>query len=162
MSRAFVKEADGTEVYDDLPDRPISDDPNFVTEHGLALIEEEIAKLRAALEEAQAKDDRSAIAEISRDLRYWTARRATAEVVHPPSETDTVRFGLSVTIKRDDGRRLTYRIVGQDEADPAKGLLSFVSPLGRALAGKSVGDTVEVGPHKAEIVAIERPPKGRT
>jgi transcription elongation GreA/GreB family factor len=158
MSRAFVKEADETEVYD-LPDRPISDDPNFVTARGLALIEAEVAKLRGALEEAQEKDDRGAIAEISRDLRYWTARRATAEVVAPPAETDTVRFGLSVTIKRDDGQRQTYRIVGQDEADPAKGLLSFLSPLGRALAGKGVGDTVVAGPHEAEIVAIENPPQ---
>ena len=159
MSRAFVKEADGAVAYDDLPDRPISDDPNFVTARGLALIEAEIAKLRAALEAAQEKDDPAAIAEISRDLRYWTARRATADVVSPPAETDTVRFGLSVTIKRDDGRRQTFRIVGQDEADPAKGLLSFVSPLGRALTAKGVGETVTAGPHEAEIVAIENAPE---
>lgn len=158
MSRAFVKEADGADAFDDLPDRPISDDPNFVTARGLALIEAEVAKLRAALEDAQARDDRSAIAEISRDQRYWTARRATAEVVPPPTETDTVRFGLSVTIKRDDGRLQTYRIVGQDEADPTQGLLSFVSPLGRALTGKSVGDTVTAGPHETEIMAIDRAP----
>lgn len=155
MSRAFVKEVDGATIYDDLPDRPISDDPNFVTARGLALIEKEITKLRAALEDAQANDDTSATAEISRDLRYWMARRATADVVSPPAETDTVRFGLSVTIKRDDGKLQTYRIVGQDEADPAKGLLSFLSPLGRALTGKSVGEMVAAGPHEAEIVAIK-------
>lgn len=155
MSRAFVRETDGTETYDDLPDRPISDDPNFVTARGLALIDAEIARLRAALQDAQSKDDHGSIAEASRDLRYWMARRATAEVVPPPAETDTVRFGLSVTIRRDDGRLQTFRIVGPDEADPAKGFLSFASPLGRALTAKAVGDTVAAGPHEAEIVAIE-------
>lgn len=158
MSRAFVKEADGTDIYDDLPDRPISPHPNFVTARGLTLIEDEIARLRAALAEAETAGDRGAIAEAWRDLRYWTARRASAEVVPPPVDAETVRFGLRVTIERGDGRRQTFRIVGQDESDPAKGLLSYVSPLGLALTGKQVGDVVSAGPGEAEIVAIEKPP----
>jgi transcription elongation GreA/GreB family factor len=156
MSRAFVKEADGTDVFDDLPDRPISTHPNLVTARGLMLIEAEIEKLRAALADAQANGDRSAIAEASRDLRYWTARRATAEVVPPATADDTARFGLRVTIERDDGRRQSYRIVGQDESDPTKGLLSYAAPLAVALNGKRVGDVVTVGPGKAEIVGIEK------
>jgi transcription elongation GreA/GreB family factor len=65
-----------------------------------------------------------------------------------------VRFGSTVTIERDDGRRQTWRIVGEDEADPAKGTLSYVAPLARALVGKVVGDTVTVAGSDAEIVAV--------
>src|SRR5918998_1557831 len=140
MSRAFVKEADGADVFDDLPDRPISPHPNLVTPRGLALIEAEIARLRAALADAQATGERGAIAAASRDLRYWTARCASAELVPPAGDTDEVRFGLRVTIERDDGRTQSFRIVGQDEADPANGLLLYVSPLARALLGKHIGD----------------------
>ncbi len=157
MSRAFVKEADGADAFD-LPDRPISPHPNLVTRRGLALIEDEIARLRAALAEAQAKGDRGLIAAVSRDLRYWTARRASAEVVPSAEDASEVRFGLRVTIERDDGRIQSFRIVGQDEADPAKGLLSYVAPLARALLGRRVGDTVPVGSGEAEIIAIEPVP----
>lgn len=156
MSRAFVKETDGTEIFDDLPDRPISTLPNLVTHLGLTLIDAEIERLRARLADAQANDDRGAIAEAARDLRYWTARRATAEVVPPATDDETVRFGLRVTIERDDGRRQSFRIVGQDQADPAKGLLSYAAPLALALSGKRVGDVVTAGPGKAEIIAIEK------
>jgi transcription elongation GreA/GreB family factor len=150
MSRAFVKEDDGT--GDALPDRPLSPHANYVTAEGLALIDAELARLGAAL--ADAGDDRAARAAIERDLRYWRQRHATAEVVPAPSGTDTVRFGSTVTIVRDDGREQTWRIVGEDEADPARGTLSYVSPLAIALTGKGVGDTVEVAGSEAEIVGI--------
>jgi transcription elongation GreA/GreB family factor len=155
MSRAFVKETDGEDVIFDLPDRPISQHKNFVTARGLALIEDEVSQLRTALGDAQARNDRGAMAELSRDLRYWTARHSNAELVPPATDTDTVRFGLSVTIERDDGRRQTFRIVGQDESDPARGLLSYVAPLAVALTGKSVGDRVMSGPGEVEIISIE-------
>jgi transcription elongation GreA/GreB family factor len=74
--------------------------------------------------------------------------------VHAPADGGHVHFGSKVTIERDDGRRQTYRIVGEDEADPAKGSVSFVSPLARSLVGKSVGDTVKVAGADAEIVAL--------
>jgi transcription elongation GreA/GreB family factor len=160
MSRAFVKETDGEDVFDQLPDRPISPHPNLVSRRGLALIEAEIARLRAALAEAQTNNERAAMAATSRDLRYWTARRASADVVPPAEDASQVRFGLRVTIERDDGHTQSFRIVGQDEADPAKGLLSYVSPLARALLGKRVGDTVPVGSGDAEIVAIDTVPDG--
>lgn len=158
MSRAFIKEADGADVFEDLPDRPISPHPNLVTARGLILIDAEIERLRAALADAQANGDRGGIAETARDLRYWTARRSTAEVVPPATDDETARFGLRVTIERDDGRRQSFRIVGQDEADPAKGLLSYVAPLALALTGKRVGDVVTAGPGRAEITAIEQVP----
>ena len=65
-----------------------------------------------------------------------------------------MHFGSTVTITRDDGRRQTYRIVGEDEADPAHGTISYVSPVAHALMGKEVGDVVRAGTSDAEIVAI--------
>jgi transcription elongation GreA/GreB family factor len=153
MSRAFVKDQDD-DFVDDLPDRPISTHPNDVTEEGLALIEAALAAARSALGDAQTAEDRAAAARARRDLRYWTARHASARVVPPPTDTTEVRFGARVTIVRDDGREQTFRIVGEDEADPARGTISHVSPLARALFGKAVGDVVSVGKGEAEIREI--------
>ena len=153
MGSAFVKEEEGGEVVD-LADRPVSPHPNFVTAQGLAAIEAELARLQPQYAAAQAASDRGALARIARDLRYWNARRSSAQVVPPPTNARAVQFGSAVTIVRDDGRRQTYRIVGEDEADPAKGTLSHVSPLARALFGKEVGDTVRAGSAQAEIVKI--------
>ena len=153
MSRAFVKEQD-SEFVDDLPDRPISAHPNDVTEEGLVLIEAALAAARSALAAAQAAEDRAAAARAGRDLRYWTSRHASVRVVPPPTSTTEVRFGSRVTILRDDGREQTFRIVGEDEADPARGTISHVSPLARALFGKAVGDVVSVGKGEAEIRQI--------
>jgi transcription elongation GreA/GreB family factor len=152
MSRAFVREQDGDDAIDDLPDRQVSEHPNLVTADGLAAIDAELARLRTELDAAT--DDRALQARVRRDLRYWQARRATAEVIPPPTDAIEVRFGSAATIDRDDGRRQTWRIVGEDEADPARGSVSYVSPLARALLGKSVGDTAEVAGSEVEIVGI--------
>src|SRR5690606_14092654 len=130
----------GGEAYEDLPDRPISPHPNLVTPAGLAQIDEEIARAKQHLEKGHAEDDQAEIARASRDLRYWSQRRVTAEVVPPSPDKTQVRFGSRVTFARDDGRTHTYRIVGEDEADPSKGSISYVSPLASALLGKEVGD----------------------
>jgi len=153
MSRAFVREAEGGEAFEDLPDRSLSPH-HLVTPAGLARMDAEIASLEKRLTDAQVKDDKAEVARLSRDLRYWSARRVSAEVVPPPTDTSHVRFGAEVTFEREDGRRQTYRIVGEDEADPAKGSLSYISPLAQALMGKEIGDTVVVGQGQAEIVSI--------
>jgi transcription elongation GreA/GreB family factor len=155
MSRAFVKEAEDGDAVEDLPDRPISPHPNFVTREGLALIEAELARAHSEHAAAQSAKDRAALAKSARDLRYWTARRANAEVLAAPSDAHEIHFGSTVTIARDHGREQTYRIVGEDEADPAHGTLSYVSPLARALMGKQAGDVVKLGSSEAEIVAIK-------
>jgi transcription elongation GreA/GreB family factor len=155
MSRAFVKETDADAV-EDLPDRPVSEHPNDVTAEGLAQIEVAVAAAQAAHGVAQAAGDRAAMAQASRELRYWSARRATAHVVPDSVDTTQVRFGGTVTIIRDDGREQTFRIVGEDEADPAKGALSHASPLARALFGKKIGEVVRAGNGEAEILAIGR------
>ncbi len=153
MSRAFVKEQDG-DVVDDLPDRPVSEHPNFVTAQGLALIEDALSRAQSAYAKAQAENDRAALARSGRDLRYWTARRSSAQLIASPSDKAEVQFGSTVTLERDDRRTQTWRIVGEDEADPAQGTISHVSPVARALFGKRVGDVVQAGQGEAEITAI--------
>jgi transcription elongation GreA/GreB family factor len=154
MSRAFVKEPDGLEAFDELPEKLISEHRNLVTAGGLELIEAEVARLSSEHANAQAANDRAAIARAARDLRYWAQRRSTAEVMQPPADAKTVHFGSTVTLVRDDGRRQKFRITGEDEADPAKGSISYVSPLAQALMGKAVGDTVAAGTGEAEIKGI--------
>ena len=158
MSVAFTREEDLEATAADLPDRPISPHPNLVTPAGLARIESALAEARAAYAAAQAKGDieadRTAMARATRDLRYWSARRATAQLVETQAD-GRVRFGGSVTIEREDGRAQTWRIVGEDEADPAAGSVSHVSPLAVALTGKSVGDEAVVAGQTVEITAVD-------
>ena len=153
MSKAFTKEPETGDVYDDLPDRPVSPH-NLVTPKGLEMIEGELARLHVEHAVAQEANDRALLAKTNRDLRYWTSRRATAQVMEPPKDAKEVHFGSTVTILREDGRRQTFRIVGEDEADPSAGTLSYVSPVAQALMGKQVGDVVEAGAAEAEIVEI--------
>ena len=153
MSKAFTKEPETGDVYDDLPDRPVSPH-NLVTPKGLEMIEAELARLHLEHAAAQEANDRALLAKTNRDLRYWTSRRATAQVMEPPTDAKEVHFGSTVTILREDGRRQTYRIVGEDEADPSAGTLSYVSPVAQALMAKQVGDVVEAGAAEAEIVEI--------
>ena len=159
MSVAFTKETDLEATAADLPDRPISEHPNLVTRSGLDAIEAELAAAKAAYQAAQAaggveSGDRTAMARATRDLRYWSARRATAQLTEPEAEPGLVVFGRTVVIERDDGRRQTFRIVGEDEADPAKGSVSYVSPLARALLGKTTGDVALVNGAEVEILEV--------
>jgi transcription elongation GreA/GreB family factor len=158
MSVAFTREEDYEAAAADLPDRPISPHPNLVTPKGLAELDEALAQARAAYAAAQSeggvKADRTAMARATRDLRYYAARRASAQLMEPQADSTAVTFGAAVTFDREDGRRQSFRIVGEDEADPAKGSVSYVSPLARALLGKSVGDTAIVAGAEVEIVAV--------
>jgi transcription elongation GreA/GreB family factor len=153
VSRAFIKETD--ETFETLPDRPISPHQNLVTPEGLEQIEATLALLRQEHARAQSANDRAAQARIARELRHWTSRYSTSQVVHAPKNAAVVRFGCKVTIARDDGRQESYRIVGEDEAEPSQGTLSHVSPLARALIGRQVGDVVRVGSSEAEILEIK-------
>lgn len=158
MSVAFTREEDLEATAADLPDRPVSPHPNLVTPQGLAAIDAALAEARAAYASAQASGsieaDRTAMARATRDLRYWSARRANAQLVEAEAD-GRVRFGGTVTIERDDGRTQTWRIVGEDEADPAAGSVSHVSPLARALIGKSIGDEAMVAGQGVEIIAVD-------
>ena len=159
MSVAFTREEDLEATAADLPDRPISPHPNLVTPEGLAAIDVALADARAAYAAAQAKGDieadRTAMARATRDLRYWSARRASAQLIEPTKADGRVRFGGSATIEREDGRIETWRVVGEDQADPKTGTVSHVSPLARALMGRQVGDEISINGQAAEIIAIE-------
>jgi transcription elongation GreA/GreB family factor len=159
MSVAFTREEDYEARAADLPDRPISAHPNLVTAQGLAAIEAALAQAQGAYAAAQAKGgvsaDRTAMARATRDLRYWAARRASAQCVEAEPQTGVVQFGRTVQIEREDGRRQTFRIVGEDEPDPARGLLSYVSPLAVAVLGKAVGEFVGVAGGEVEILAAD-------
>ena len=126
-----MKETDAR--TEELPDRPISSHRNFVTETGLAAIEASIGRFEAAHQAATDKGDAQAAAAALREIRYWRTRRASAEVVRRSSDTRTASFGMTVALRREDGREQTFRIVGEDEADPLHGTVSYVSPLARAV-----------------------------
>jgi transcription elongation GreA/GreB family factor len=156
MSSAFQRELDREEAaIVDMPDRPVSTARNLVTPEGLIQIENEIEHWADELKKAQVAEDKAHVTSAGRELRYWTARRSNAEVVEPIADHSEVRFGHRVTVETADGKRRTFRIVGEDQADPAKGMVPYVAPIATALLGKSVGDTVEVMHGEAEIVAIE-------
>lgn len=159
MSVAFTKEESSETAAETLlPDRPISPHPNLVTEAGLKALEQQLRQARDAYETTSTIEDvnerRRQAATPLRDTRYFAARVHSAQLVPQPISTDTVAFGSTVTFSRDDGRVQTYRIVGEDEADPKTGSISFVSPVAKMLMGKTVGDMAESGGQELEIIAI--------
>jgi len=149
MSRAFVKE-DGDAPPPPPLERAVSAAPNRVTPRGLRLIDEEIVRLEAALGAGQ---DADIEAQLRRDLRYWTARRASAQPVPHAPEPREAGFGAKVTIRRGAATQVV-EIVGEDEADPAQGRIGWTSPLARALDGARPGDTVELGAEPIEVFAV--------
>lgn len=153
MSRAFTKEQD--DVPAGLVERPVSPHRNLVTQNGLSQIEAELSRLQTELGQATASGDKAAIAHVSRDLRYWTARRENAELTLADKNGDVLRFGMQVVVENEDGRRQNWTIVGEDEADPSKGTISHISPLAVALFGKSKDDLVMVNGRELEIISFK-------
>jgi transcription elongation GreA/GreB family factor len=159
LSVAFTKEESAETASETLlADRPISPHANFVTETGLKALELQLQEARNSYEAAQRVEDvnerRRQSAIPLRDARYFSERIRTAQLIPAPSSTDKVAFATTVTFRRDDGRVQKYRIVGEDEADPKAGSISYVSPVAKSLMGKCVGDVVGVGLQELEIIAI--------
>ena len=162
MSRAFVKESDEDLAAAELPERSLSDQPNYVTPRGVKLLRERFAQLQQERDQLAAADEplaKQKLLEVKRDLRYFSAQVERAVVVDPGGQPhDEVRFGASVEISDEDGKRDTFHIVGDDEADVAASRISWASPLAKALIGAKVGDTVKwqrpAGTTEVEIVAI--------
>ena len=106
MAVAFTREEDYEAQAADLPDRPVSSLPNLVTASGLASIEQALASARAAYAAAQAEGgisgDRTAMARATRDLRYWSSRRGSAQLTEPEAQAGVVQFGNTVEIERED------------------------------------------------------------
>ena len=159
MSVAFTKE-DSAETASEtlLPDRPVSPHPNLVTDTGLKALQAQLGQAREAYETAQTIEDvnerRRQAAIPLRDMRYFAARVQAAQVMPDPVSTETVAFGSTVTFRREDGRVQKYRIVGEDEADPRSGSISFVSPVARLLMSKAVGDEAGASDQQLEIISI--------
>jgi transcription elongation GreA/GreB family factor len=159
LSVAFTKEESAETASETLlPDRPISPHPNLVTKDGMAAMELQLVSARRAYEAAARIEDvnerRRQTAIPLRDIRYFAERVRTAQVVPAFPSADKVAFGSIVTFVRGDGRMQKYRIVGEDEADPKAGSISYVSPVARSVLGKSVGDVVTAGRDELEIVEI--------
>ncbi len=154
MSRAFTKEDDSNSSID-LGERPISPHRNLVTDQGLAIIDAELAAAHHELAKGNAEGDRSMIARASRDLRYWSARRETAELSHPDPISDVVRFGMTVTIADENDKKQVWKIVGEDEADASHGKISHISPIANLMFGKSVGDSFVLNGNEWEIIGMK-------
>ena len=154
MSVAFRREGDDEHMEPKF-ERPIPPGPNRVTARGLALIAAEMARIEALIPTLK---DEAAIKVARRDHRYWSTRQSSAELM-PRADGGVVAFGCTVTV-RQNGKDRTITIVGDDEADPAAGLLSFTAPLTRAIMGAEVGEMVDfAGKAEAiEIVAIVAAP----
>ncbi len=155
MSRAFVREPDADTPADPLPEIPLPPPPNPVTARGAARIEATIAGLEARLLDPAAADH----AELRRRLRYWTARRTTAQITPPPADPGEVGFGSRVTLAWPGRGKVTVEIVGEDESDPATGRVSWRAPLAAALIGAARGETVDAalgpGPLTLTVLAVQ-------
>jgi len=148
VSRAFVKEFDGEpRPEEELPLPPL-EGPVLLTPAGLARLEERLAHAHAEvarLRGADSPEDKLALGRATRELRLLEQQRGAAVVIDPaqhPEQAGVVAFGARVTVEDEEGKRHVYTLVGEVEADPARGLINVKSPLAKALLGQQVGDTV--------------------
>ena len=148
MSVAFRREGDDEHLEPKF-ELPIPPGPNFVTPRGFALIAARVAELELAN-----LSDEEAIKKHRRVMRYWLTRQATAQVMPPPAGP-AAAFGSTVTFLLN-GKERTITLVGDDEADPAAGLLAFTAPLSRALMGAEAGDELDFGgkPGAIEVLRV--------
>ncbi|KHL71504.1 elongation factor GreAB [Pseudomonas putida] len=145
MSRAFVNEDQAADQADQPVERHVSDQPNYVTASGLRQLQQRVAELNALRAELQAQGeqgDKQRLADAERDLRYFSARVQSAQVVPAATSNSKVQIGSRVRFADEQGQEQTVQLVGEDEADASRGLINWGSPLGRALLGAGPGDEV--------------------
>ncbi len=146
MSRGFVKEDDLEHAGTDIPERPVSQHPNYVTLNGYHQLEKQAIELEQKRLILSAKKDEQAaiqqLAMVNRDLRYVAARLESALITQPDINSKNVVFGALVTVEDEEGNSNTYEIVGEDEADIKANKISYTSPLSRALIGHKLDETV--------------------
>ncbi|MGH8438157.1 MAG: GreA/GreB family elongation factor [Pseudomonas sp.] len=162
MSRAFVNEDQATAQADQPVERKISEQPNYVTTQGLAQLQQRVSELNVLHNQLQAQGehaDKQRLADAERDLRYFNARVQSAQVVAKASASDKVQIGSRVIFIDEQNQKHQVQLVGEDQADAARGLINWGSPLGQALLGAAPGDEVlwrrPAGDRSIEIVAIE-------
>ncbi|WP_447742943.1 GreA/GreB family elongation factor [Pseudomonas laurentiana] len=161
MSRAFVNEDQAAAQADQPVERRVSEQPNYVTASGLRQLQERVAELHAQRSELQAQGERAdkqRLADTERDLRYFSARVQSAQVVPAATSQSKVQIGSRVRFADAQGQEHEVRLVGEDEADAGRGLINWGSPLGRALLGAGVGDEVvwrrPVGEQVIEVIEV--------
>lgn len=176
MSKAFIREDDLTDEPGDAEALPTGPGPRHITPEGFQRLEQELDRLwreerprvTAAVSAAAAEGDRSENAEyiygkkrlreIDARIRHLSHLLDRLTVVPPRSDGDRVFFGAWITIQDEAGAEVTYRIVGPDESDSRRQMISCESPMARALLGKKVGDWVTVqrpkGPADFQIKKI--------
>jgi len=161
MSRAFVNEDHAAAQADQPVERRVSDQPNYVTASGLRQLQQRVAELNALRSELQAQGDRAdkqRLADTERDLRYFSARVQSAQVVPAATSTDKVQIGSRVRFVDEQDQEHVVQLVGEDEADAGRGLINWGSPLGRALLGAGPGDEVvwrrPAGDQSIEVIEI--------
>lgn len=160
MSRAFVNEDQAAAQASQPVERLVSDQPNYVTANGLAQLQQRVAALNALHAELQAEGDtdKQRLADTERDLRYFTARVQSAQVVPAATSTEKVQIGSLVRFVDELDQEHQVQLVGEDQADAAQGLVNWGSPLGRALLGAGPGDEVlwrrPAGDQMIEVLAI--------
>lgn len=162
MSRAFVNEDQAANQASQPVERSISDQPNYVTARGFAELQQRVGKLNRLRSELLAQGERSdkqRLADTERDLRYFSARQQSAQVVPAATSREKVQIGSRVTYVDEQDIEHQVQLVGEDQADIAAGLVNWGSPLGRALLGAAPGDEVvwrrPAGDQVIEVVAIE-------
>lgn len=165
MSRAFVNEDSNADQASQPVERLVSESPNYVTAHGLSLLQSRVRELQDQHREQTElgeKADKQRLVDIERDLRYYTNRQQSALVVTPAVSTNKVQIGSRVTYADEHDHRQRVQLVGEDQADAAHGLINWSSPLGRALLGAQPGDEVlwrrPAGDQLIEILEIEADP----
>ena len=146
MSRAFVKENDLEHAGIDIPERPVSQLPNYVTPNGhkqlketIHLIETEIKSIKELEDSPENKQNKM---KLERDLRYYLKRFETAILIDTHEQNNKVLFGANVILIDENDETYKFQIVGEDEADIKQNKLSYVSPLAKELIGSSIGDEV--------------------
>lgn len=146
MSRAFIKENDLEHAGIDIPERPVSQLPNYVTPNGhkqlkeiIYLIETEIKLIKELEDSPENKQNKM---KLERDLRYYLKRFETAILIDKHEENNKVLFGAHVILIDENDETYKFQIVGEDEADIKQNKLSYVSPLAKELIGSSIGDEV--------------------
>ena len=162
MSRAFVNEDQAADQASQPVERKVSDQPNYVTAQGLAHLQQRVAelnRLRSDLLAQGEQADKQRLADTERDLRYFSARQQSAQVVPAATSREKVQIGSRVTFADEQDRKQQVQLVGEDQADITAGLINWGSPLGRALLGAATGDEVTwrrpVGDQVIEVIAIE-------
>ena len=146
MSRAFVKEPDGDQAESDLPERPQSEHPNYITSNGLQRMKSTVEMLRQERDQLKKEDGISAknrIKSIEAKLRYLEKRIQRAISVDVSKQvSEEIRFGATVKLVDENVQKYIFTIVGEDETEPDEGFISWISPLARELVGKKINDFV--------------------